>query len=58
MVSTAFHPISLYSIPVVTRMNVSNFVLLIIYLFLVTIIRYQIKKKAEKIYDSFNIKIF
>lgn len=58
MVSTAFHPIGLYSIPVVKRMNVSNFVLLIIYLFLVTTICYQIKKKAEKIYDSFNIKIF
>lgn len=58
MVSTAFHPIGLYSVPVLTRMNVSNFVLLIIYLFLVAIIWYQIKKKAEKIYDSFNVKIF
>lgn len=43
MVSTAFHPIGLYSIPVLTRMNVPNFVLLIIYLFLVAIIWYQIK---------------
>lgn len=53
MVSTAFHPIGLYSIPVLARMNVPDFVLLIICLFLVAIIWYQIKKKAEK-----NIRLF
>lgn len=52
MVSTAFHPIGLYSIPALTRMNVPNFVLLIIYLFLVPIIWYQINIKI------FNFKIF